>query len=183
LRVLLVAATLTLLIGLVSSRENGWVEGASIYFAVAFIALFASSFELLKERQILKLHDEIRNEECNAVRGQYGLSQPCKVYNLVVGDIILIEAGMRIPADCVLLDGQDITIDEAIYNEDRELIAPKSVSKGEDNHRENPDPFLLSRTLVLSGSGRAVVCAVGDNTRYALTFPKSELHDEDLTPL
>lgn len=183
LRVLLVAATLTLLIGLVSSRENGWVEGASIYFAVAFIALFASSFELLKERQILKLHDEIRNEECNAVRGQYGLSQPCKVYNLVVGDIILIEAGMRIPADCVLLDGQDITVDEAIYNEDRELIAPKSVSKGEDNHRENPDPFLLSRTLVLSGSGRAVVCAVGDNTRYALTFPKSELHDEDLTPL
>lgn len=74
---------------------------------------------------------------------------------------------MRIPADCVLLDGQDITVDESIYNEDRELIAVKSLSRGEEQHRENPDPFLLSRSLVLSGSGRAVVCAVGKNTRYA----------------
>lgn len=79
---------------------------------------------------------------------------------------------MRVPADCVLLDGQDITVDESIYNEDRELIAAKSVSRGEEQHRENPDPFLLSRSLVLSGSGRAVVCAVGDHTRYAQTFPK-----------
>jgi len=105
LRVLLVAATLTLLVGLFSDRENGWVEGASIYFAVAFIASFASAFDVLKEKQYLKLHDEIRNEEVNAIRGQYGLSQPCKVFELVVGDIILIEAGMRVPADCILLDG------------------------------------------------------------------------------
>ena len=127
LRVLLVAATLTMIIGYVDKDYSlkGCIEGASIYFAVAFIALFASSFDYLKEKQYIKLYDEIRNEEANAVRGQYGLSQPCKVFNLVVGDIILIEAGMRMPADCVLLDGQDITIDESIYNEDRELIASK----------------------------------------------------------
>jgi magnesium-transporting ATPase (P-type) len=41
----------------------------------------------------------------------------------------------------------------------------------------------LSRSLVLSGSGRAVVCAVGDNTRYVQTFPKQDLHDDELTPL
>ena len=66
----------------------------------------------MKDRQYLKLYDEILNEEVNVVRGQYGLSQPCKVCDLVVGDIILIEAGMRIPADCMLLDGMDITVNE-----------------------------------------------------------------------
>jgi hypothetical protein len=44
----------------------------------------------------------------------------------------------------------DITIDEALYNEDRETIVRKNLSTG-DNHRENPDPFLLSGTLVLTG--------------------------------
>jgi len=85
---------------------------------------------------------------------------------VVVGDVILVEAGMRVPADCILLDGMDITIDEALYNEDRECIVPKLISKGEEHHRENPDPFLLARTLVLTGSGKAVVCAVGKHTRY-----------------
>jgi magnesium-transporting ATPase (P-type) len=55
----------------------------------------------------LKLHDEIKNEET------------------VVGDIILLEAGMRIPADCILIEGQDITIDEAYYNEGAETIVKK----------------------------------------------------------
>jgi calcium-translocating P-type ATPase len=182
--VLFIAATLTLVIGFFSEKDNAWVEGASIYFACAFIALFASSCDYMKEKQYLKLHDEIRNEEVNVIRGQYGLSQPCKVHNLVVGDVIHVEAGMRIPADCVLVDGMDITVDESMYNEDRESIVPKGISKGEDHHRENPDPFLLARTLVMTGSGKAVVCAVGSNTRYSQTFPVEDLKDDDeLTPL
>lgn len=79
----------------------------------------------MKEKQYIKLFDEIKNEEINVIRGQYGLSQPQKVHNIVVGDVILVEAGMRIPADCILLDGMDITVDESIYNEDRECIVPK----------------------------------------------------------
>lgn len=119
LKVLFIAATLTLLIGLFSDKATAWVEGASIYFACAFIAVFAASCDYMKEKQYLKLHDEIRNEEVSVIRGQYGLSQPCKVSDLVVGDIIRIETGMRVPADCILLDGMDITVDESVYNEDR----------------------------------------------------------------
>jgi Ca2+-transporting ATPase len=81
----------------------------------------------------------------------------------VVGDIILVEAGNRIPADCILIEGNDITVDEAYYNDKKETIVKKSLSDGE-NHRENPDPFLLCKSLVLTGQGRALVCAVGKNT-------------------
>lgn len=79
---------------------------------------------------------------------------------------------MRIPADCVLLDGMDIEVDESMYNENRESLVQKGISKGEEHHRENPDPFLLARSLVMNGSGKAVVCAVGKHTRYSQTFPK-----------
>ena len=44
------------------------------------------------------------------------------MFDLVVGDVILVEAGMRIPADCMLVEGMDVTVDEAPYFEDREHI-------------------------------------------------------------
>jgi magnesium-transporting ATPase (P-type) len=36
-----------------------------------------------------------------------------------------------------------------------------------DNHKENPDPYLLAGSLIMSGEGRAIVCCIGDNTRLA----------------
>jgi P-type E1-E2 ATPase len=106
------------------------MEGASIFFAVAFISLFAASNDYAKEKQFLKLHDAIRNEEVNVIRGQYGLSMSTKVFDLVVGDIVLIETGMRIPADCVLIEGLDITVDEGVYFEGRESIVRKEIATG-----------------------------------------------------
>ena len=63
------AATLTLLAGFYDERSNSWVEGVSIFFAVFFIALFASGTNYAKEKQFLKLDEEVRNEEINVVRG------------------------------------------------------------------------------------------------------------------
>jgi hypothetical protein len=64
-----VAATLTLVIGLYSTEEYKWVEGASIYFAVALVALFSAGADYAKNKQFLKLHDEIKNEETSVIRG------------------------------------------------------------------------------------------------------------------
>ena len=189
---LLVAATLTLLIGLLpthrvedansdesmNTKSYAWVEGVSIYFAVALIALFASASDYMREKQLLKLHDEIKNEEVSVIRGQYGLSQSVKVVEVVVGDIVIVEAGSRVPADCILIDGMDITVDEASYYEGRETIVRKNLSTGE-NHKENPDPFLLSGSLVLTGTGRAVVCAVGKNTHLAQSQGEEEVPKEE----
>jgi high-affinity K+ transport system ATPase subunit B len=52
------------------------------------------------------------------------------VSDVVVGDIIIIETGMRIPADCIMLEGMDVTVNESPYFEDREAIAPKFISEG-----------------------------------------------------
>jgi P-type E1-E2 ATPase len=46
-------------------------------------------------------------------RGGNGMTQTIPVADLVVGDIIKLEQGMRIPADCVLLEGIDISTDES----------------------------------------------------------------------
>jgi hypothetical protein len=46
----LVAATLTLIIGFFSPDPFKWIEGASIYFAVALIALFTAGADYAKNR-------------------------------------------------------------------------------------------------------------------------------------
>lgn len=92
-----------------------WIEGFSIMFACFFIALLSSLCNWGKEKQYLRLHDEIMNEKIGVIRGQYGLSQTCNISELVVGDIISIETGMRIPADCILIEGMDLKCDESMY--------------------------------------------------------------------
>jgi Ca2+-transporting ATPase len=47
------------------------------------------------------------------LRGDDGITQTISDKELVVGDLIKIEAGMRIPADCVLIDGTDFATDES----------------------------------------------------------------------
>lgn len=52
------------------------------------------------------------------IRGKYGATQSVNIFKLVVGDIILLEQGARVPADCLLIEGQDISVDESMYYED-----------------------------------------------------------------
>ena len=73
--------------------------------------------------------------------------------------MILLETGSRIPADCVLISGQDLTVDESIYKKDDEKEArpTKKYAVNEENYGESPDPFLLSNTLISTGVGKAVI--------------------------
>lgn len=43
----------------------------------------------------------------------------------------------------------------------------KSGTDEENNHIDNPDPFLLFGSTVIAGHGNALVCAVGDQTYVA----------------
>ena len=69
----------------------------------------------------------------------------------------------------------NISVDETMYNY-RNTNVYKDVSKQHksdyeepDNHSTDPQPFLLSGSKVLTGSGRAIVCSVGENTRFYRT--------------
>lgn len=100
---------------------------------------------------------------------------------MVVGDVIILETGARIPADCLLIEGTDITVDEKIYSGgNNPVVVRKSVATSE-NVQEHPDPFLLADTLLASGSGLAVVCVVGRKSRRGAHDP--ELDTSSKTPL
>jgi magnesium-transporting ATPase (P-type) len=51
-------------------------------------------------------------EKTTVLRGQYGTSQSVFNYDLVVGDVVLLTAGDRVPADCFLIEEMDMTVDQ-----------------------------------------------------------------------
>jgi len=58
------------------------------------------------------------------------------VRELVVGDIIHIEQGDRVPADCVLVEEMNITTDQTMYHKE-EICVAKEDSRQNFIDREN----------------------------------------------
>lgn len=87
---------------------------------------------------------------------------------------------MRIPADCLLLEGTDIAADESGLTGEPEQLEKFAMT--EANFEHNPTPFLLAKTLIVSGQGLALVCAVGTNTRSGMAEEKLNIEEEE-TPL
>ena len=58
----------------------------------------------------------VKDEDITVVRGKHGYTATVNVFDLVVGDIIMLETGSRVPADCILVEGTDVRVDEKYYH-------------------------------------------------------------------
>lgn len=178
---MIVAASAALFVGLVQyGWASGWVEGVAIYTAVAVIVGVTAGNNYVKEKQFQKLFSKAAEDSIPAFRGNEGITVTIPNTDLVVGDVIKLEAGMRVPADCLLVHAIDFTTDEAALTGEPEQVEKSDVN--EHTVKYNPSPFLLANTLVASGSGTALVCAVGQNTRSGQAEQKLNIEDE-MTPL
>uniref|UniRef100_A0A8C7EZD8 Calcium-transporting ATPase n=1 Tax=Oncorhynchus kisutch TaxID=8019 RepID=A0A8C7EZD8_ONCKI len=139
--------------------EAGWIEGAAILLSVVCVVLVTAFNDWSKEKQFRGLQSRIEQEQkFQVVRGAQVIQLP--VADIVVGDIAQIKYGDLLPADGVLIQGNDLKIDE-------------SSLTGESDHVKkdaDKDPMLLSGTHVMEGSGRMLVTAVGVNSQTGIIF-------------
>ena len=56
--------------------------------------------------------------------------------------------------------------EDKVAKEQSQVFAYNPVGEP-DNHKQNPDAFLLSNTKIMTGQGKAIVCQVGENTVLA----------------
>uniref|UniRef100_A0A8C8TK57 Plasma membrane calcium-transporting ATPase 1 n=1 Tax=Peromyscus maniculatus bairdii TaxID=230844 RepID=A0A8C8TK57_PERMB len=82
------------------------------------------------------------------------------VADITVGDIAQVKYGDLLPADGILIQGNDLKFDESSLTGESDHVK-KSLDK---------DPLLLSGTHVMEGSGRMVVTAVGVNSQTGIIF-------------
>lgn len=108
------------------------------------------------------------SEKVEVLRGQYGTSQTILNSDLVVGDIVLLSEGDRVPADCLLIEEMDMFVDQKqiFPAEEGAEMKEKQCSNLdiEMDKVSNPDPILYQDSIVMRGQGKAVVLAVGKHT-------------------
>lgn len=168
MQVLLILGTASLVISLFQDVKYKWLESISIYFAVLFAGMIQTLCDWGKEKQFLRLRQEIMNEKISVLRGSYGTSQTIYVKDLVVGDVILLNQGDRVPADCLLIEEMDMKVDQKQFYPDAmnsEMTEKQcSYNDVEMDIGNNPDPILLQDSIVMTGTGKAIVLAVGEHT-------------------
>lgn len=102
--------------------------------------------------------------ECLAIRD--GRAKTINATELLPGDLVLLRAGDKIPADVRFIEANNLRVDESILT--GESI---SVDKQAESLTSNVDDYYqaknigFSGTLVVSGTGKAVVLATGKNTQ------------------
>ncbi|XP_039655002.1 plasma membrane calcium-transporting ATPase 2-like isoform X5 [Perca fluviatilis] len=139
--------------------QAGWIEGAAILFSVIIVVLVTAFNDWSKEKQFRGLQSRIEHEQkFTVIRKGQVIQIP--VAELVVGDIAQIKYGDLLPADGILIQGNDLKIDESSLTGESDQVR-KSMEK---------DPMLLSGTHVMEGSGRMVVSAVGLNSQTGIIF-------------
>ena len=130
-----------------------------------------------KEKQFQKLMAARDERDVMVIRDNK--DKAISIHSLLVGDILKINAGDQIPADCILLSGSKISADESSQTGETEDIKKRPIdSMGEDT----PNPFLISGTMIKEGKGIAVVVCVGPNTRMG-RLREMLNQEEELTPL
>lgn len=162
---LLLSASISLLLGQIA-------DAVSIALALTIVCLVAAVQEYRSEAALEKLADLVPHT-CTVLRGGRVRDRyPAK--NVVVGDLILLATGDRVPADCRLIDAVELSVDESsLTGENTPVMKTGSalnIFSSGDLATEPPiteqKNIAFMGTLVCSGRARALVVAVGNRTEF-----------------
>lgn len=175
----MLAATVSLGIGIWKEGvQKGWYEGVTIYLAVIIITSVTATNDYMKEKQFRKLNAIRKQRYVLVVRN--GKTQEISSFDLLVGDILLLKQGDHIPADCLMIEGDELKTDESNITGESEHIKKFPLV---EKSLHPPNPFLLADSMVELGKATAVVCCVGQNTQTGEVEEKLFEDDDEGTPL
>ena len=141
-------------------KDFDWYETVGIAIAI-FLASFISTLsEYGSEKAFDKLQQEAAKTKVKVKRFEGILTIPLE--EIVVGDIVLLEYGEKIPADGVLLTG-GLTIDESSITGESKEIYKYPFKTGTELKETNK---LFRGSVIYQGTGKMLVTKVGVNTFY-----------------
>ena len=171
--VLIVAAAITAALG-------HWIDTWVILAVVIANTAIGMVQEGRAEAALAALRDMLAPRA--AVRRD-GRRQTVAGSDLVPGDLVLIEAGDRVPADLRLIDLAGLTVDEAILTGESVPVRKTLDPVAEDAPLGERLPMLFSGTLVAAGTASGIVTATGSRTEIGRINTLLGTTEQLVTPL
>ena len=145
--------------------NSNWFESLGIAVAVLIAVIVTTVSEYGSEAAFVKLQQAATNIKCRVIRE--GQIIELSISEIVVGDIVLLSAGDRVPADGKIVSGK-LEVDQSVLNGES-LEAKKYRIFGANDYKDNDflnPEAVFSGTIVTSGEAYIEVSNVGDKTFY-----------------
>lgn len=179
--ILLIASAISITIGIINKKAGDIADGCIILFIVIMNAIFGVVQEYRAEKSLEALN-KLTGQEAIVLRN--GKSKKILAENLVLGDIVILEAGVIVPADLRLIQSSLLKIDESTLTGESQAVEKscmgfykESIPLGE---RKN---MAYKGTTIMSGRGEGVVVGVEEDTEIGKIASAIKDSKKDLTPL
>ena len=153
--------------------------------AIAIVAVIVvnglfSFWQEYRAEKAFRALQQLLPQEVTAVREGRSVRLPAEL--LVPGDVILLEAGDSIPADCRVIQAFGLRVNISTVTGESQPVArdAKAAPEGELLHSRNA---LLAGTAVVSGNTRALVLATGMRTEFGRIANLAQATDALPSPL
>ena len=181
---LLVAAAISAISGAVQGEAD--IADVVIILVVVIINSVLGVVQEAKSEQALEALQEMSAAQSKVIRGGKLVHLPSS--ELVPGDVILLEAGDSVPADCRVIESASMKIEEAALTGEsvpvEKHIDAIALAEGNDDvplgDRKN---MCYMGSTVVYGRGRAVVCGTGMDTEMGKIADALSTAKKELTPL
>lgn len=156
------------------------VEGIAIMIAILVVVIVGAANDYQKERQFSKLNKKKESREIVVIRN--GFERMISIHDILVGDLLILQTGDVIPADCILVDGT-CECDESGLTGESDTVKKHSLEVALRQYKDlasiDPnididfkdaygnkvyDPIMISGSKIFSGLGKAIVVNVGVNS-------------------
>lgn len=185
IRILLVALLLSIAVSVyhVATGEAGasaLFEPAGIALAILLATVVGFLFEMSAAKKFDILNQVNDDLPVKVVRGGHIVEIPKR--EVVVGDIVMLNAGDEIPADGILLSAVSVQVNESSLT--GEPMATKTTVEADfDKDATYPSNAVMNGSTMLGGYGVMQVTQVGDATEYGKVYTGSQIENNTQTPL
>lgn len=184
--ILIVAAIITLGVNFVrffSGGEADFFECIGIFAAI----LLSVVITVVMEGKSAKAFEELNklNEDTQVKVLRNGQSQMISQKEVVVGDIVCISTGDKLPADCRVIESVDLKADESALTGESNPVKKSAdfICDKEKTPVAERKNMLYSGCFITAGSGKAIVVSVGDDTEFGKIAKELSSTDKTTTPL
>lgn len=153
-------------------------------FVIVLVAIVNASIGFFQENKAEKALEDIKKMlslKANVIRG--GKTIEIDAALLVVGDIVLLNPGDKVPSDLRLLKADNLKIEESPLTGESVAVEKDVRILPEDTMLGDRINMAFSSTMVSAGTGIGIVVGVGENTEIGKINQMISEVEELTTPL
>jgi len=185
--VLLIAAAINL-VTVIIERASGGDEGFAEFFIIVGVVLLNAVLGVIQEgkaEQAIEALKQMTASTCKVLRD--GNLKAVKNEDLTIGDVIILEAGDSVPADCRIIECASLKCEEAALTGES-VPVNKSIDKIELGDKKDVtlgdrDNMLYMGSTVVYGRAKAVVTAIGMDSEMGKIANILSQTENETTPL